>query len=295
MIDINNVEDEDPEGGGKSPHLDWKKNKKGFDDSERMTLRIDAQEAMKYQAEKGKAKIGELTPALKKLRKQVRDSYDEVDEGGIDDEVILALQQLQINVVDASNGDNTLLNALSPNERRQIDQRTNLEISRHEQNAGKLNALLQSERLSREAGLSKMSASDFANKMQDAIYNPRRVKLQALEKNISKKIGIKGEINKKNVNKVVRGVKEIKETSENKKVKNISTKDAKIVGKKNTSKNATAEMILRKSGQTARLTEIKMKKTSPEQIKDGENVKRSYSKEMKELLKESLRKNDKVR
>ena len=54
-------------------------------------------------------------------------------------------------------------------------------------------------------------------------------------------------------------------------------------------------MILRKSGQTARLTEIKMKKTSPEQIKDGENVKRSYSKEMKELLKESLRKNDKVR
>ena len=52
--------------------------------------------------------------------------------------------------------------------------------------------------------------------MQDAIYNPRRVKHQALEKNISKKIGIKGEINKKNVNNVVRGVKQIKETSENK-------------------------------------------------------------------------------
>lgn len=288
-------EDDDTEGGSKPTQFDWNKNKKGVDDSERMSLRIDAQEAIKYQAEKGKAKIGELTPALKKLRKQVRDSYDDLDDGGIDEDVVLALQQLQINAVDASNGDNTLLNSLSPAERRQIDQRTNLEISRHEQNAGKLNALLQSERLSREAGLSKMSASDFANKMQDAIYNPRRVKHQALEKNISKKIGIKGEINKKNVNKVVRGVKQIKEVSENKKVKNVNTKDAKIVGKKNTSKNATAEMILRKSGQTARLSEIKMKKINPEQTKEGENTKRSYSKEMKELLKESLRKNSNIR
>lgn len=288
-------EDDDTEGDSKPTQFDWNKNKKGVDDSERMSLRIDAQEAIKYQAEKGKAKIGELTPALKKLRKQVRDSYDDLDDGGIDEDVVLALQQLQINAVDASNGDNTLLNSLSPAERRQIDQRTNLEISRHEQNAGKLNALLQSERLSREAGLSKMSASDFANKMQDAIYNPRRVKHQALEKNISKKIGIKGEINKKNVNKVVRGVKQIKEVSENKKVKNVNTKDAKIIGKKNASKNATAEMILRKSGQTARLSEIKMKKINPEQTKEGENTKRSYSKEMKELLKESLRKNSNIR
>ena len=75
--------------------------------------------------------------------------------------------------------------------------------------------------------------------------------------------------------------------------------DANTVGKKNLSKNATAELILQKSGQSARLSEIKMKtsmaKQNPDKTKNVKKSNRSYSAEMKELLKASLKKNGEVR
>ncbi len=285
------IEDEEDQSTEKKSNLDW--NKKSFETAERLTLKINVHEALKYQAQKSKTTKKTLPQNLKNLRKKVRSSYDEEEEDGVDEDILQALRDLQINLTDASNGDNTLLSALSPNERRLIDQNTNIEITRHEQNAGRLNALLQANTLSRKAGISKMSAGEFANQMQDAIYNPRRTKLLSLEKNIAKKMGIRGDIKKHSVGKVVEGVKRVKETTGNRKVKQLNLDDVKIVGKKKMSQNETAELILRKSGQTARLSEIKMKNSYDSNT--ASKTKRSYSQEMKELLKESLRKNDKVR
>lgn len=287
MIDNQNND----EKNGAKDQFEW--NKKGFEPGERLSLRIDVREANQYQAEKGKIKIGELPNSMKKLRKKVRDSYDEVDEGGIDEDVLFALRELQINVADASNGDNTLLNAVSSDERRMIDQNTTIEISRQQQNAGKLNALQQADRLSKQAGITTMSAADYASQMQEAIYNPRRTREKSLELNIAKKVGLKGEIKKHNVGKVVKGVKQIVETTDNRKVKNMDMGDAAKVGQKKLSQKATAELILQKSGQSARLSEIKMKISKSA---TAENMpKKSYDQEMKKLLKESLRKNNKVR
>ena len=42
--------------------LDW--NKKGTVPDERLSLRIDAQEANRYQAKAGKSKLGDLSPSL---------------------------------------------------------------------------------------------------------------------------------------------------------------------------------------------------------------------------------------
>ena len=63
----------------------------------------------------------------------------------------------------------------------------------------------------------------------------------------------------------------------------MTMNDAAKVGKKNMSKNATAELILQKSGQTARLTEIKMKTAYAKKEPDSKKTKRSYSAEMKKL------------
>lgn len=278
---------EDTANQDETSQMDW--NKKGFETSERLTLKINVHEANRYQLRKNKTNPSELSGNMKNLRKKVRDSYSEENDDGVDEDVLRSLQQLQINLTDASNGDNSLLEALSPEEKRFITQNTNIEISRHEQNSGKLNALLQAESLSQQAGISKMSASDFANQMQDAIYNPGRVKRQSLENNIAKKMGLKGEIKKHNLGKVVQGVKQIKKVSGNKKVGKMTMDDAAYVGKKKLSKNATAELILKKSGQNARLSEIKMKT-----VKENKTAPRSYSAQMKQLLKDSLRKNDNV-
>lgn len=272
--------------------------KKGFDDTERMTLKINVQEALQYEAEKGKKKIGSLPKNLKKMKKKVRDSYDEEEEDGIDEDVIRSLRELQINQIDASNSDSTLINALNDQERRQILQSTNIEIKRHEENAGKQNSLEQADTHLRKATLRKMTTQEFMNEMNDAIYNPSRLRREAMEHNIAKQMGIKGEIKKHHEGHVVEGVKKVKELSGNRKVKQLEMKDVQNVGKKNMSQNQTAELILKKSGQTARLAEIKRQSKSsyilPNKEKGKQQPKKSYAKEMKELLRQSLSKNEKI-
>lgn len=239
--------------------MDWKKNK-GFSDTERLSLRIDVKEANRYQAKKGQKKISELSPSLKSLRKKARNPYDDEEYDDVfDEDVLRALRELQLNATEASNGDTTLLDSLKPSEKQQLLQNTTIENKRNEENAGKMNALLQSDSMAKRAGISEMSRAEFSNQMQEAIYNPRRMKEKTLEENIAQKVGLTGKITKHNSGKVVEGVKKIKEVTDNRKVKGVSFDDAAKISKKTTSKNATAELILKKSGQTARLSEIKMR------------------------------------
>ena len=276
--------------------LDW--NKKGSVPDERLSLRIDAQEANRYQAKAGKSKLGDLSPSLKSMRKKIRNPFDEEEDdndGAMDDATLRILRELELNANDASKNDTPLLNAVSPAERRFIDQRSTIETTRREENAGKQNALEQADTLSRRAGISKMTTQEMTNSMQDSIYNPRRLREQSFEENVAKKVGLKGHITKHNTGEVVKGVKKITETSNRKKVKGMTMNDDAKVGKKNMSKNATAELILQKSGQTARLTEIKMKTAYAKKEPDSKKTKRSYSAEMKKLLKASLQKNGEVR
>lgn len=296
--DIFEAEEKDEEKK-KNKKAKTQSNKQGFDDSERMTLKINVQEALQYEAEKGKKKVGSLPKNLKKIKKKVRDSYDEEEDDGIDEDVIRSLRELQINQTDASNGDNSLINSLNEQERRQIMQSTNIEITRHEENAGKSNALEQADTNLRKATLRKMTTQEFMNEMNEAIYNPSRIRREAMEHGIAKQMGIKGKIEKHHEGKVVEGVKKVKALSGNRKIKTLKMKDVDKVGKKRLSQNQTAELILKKSGQTARLSEIKRQCKSdnmPSNNKDKskQQPKESYAKEMKELLRQSLRKNDKI-
>jgi len=279
----------------KNNKLKPQSSKKGFDDSERMTLKINVQEALQYEAEKGKKKIGNLPKGMKKIKKKVRDSYDEDEEEGMDEDVIRSLRELQRHQTDASIGDNSLINALNDQERLQILQAKNIEITRQEENAGKQNALEQADTNLRKASLRKMNTQEFMNEMNDAIYNPSRLRREAMEHSIAKQMGIKGEIKKHHEGHVVEGVKRVKELSGDRKVKSINMKDVQKIGKTKMSQNKTAELILKKSGQTARLSEIKRQtQTSMGSKEKGQQPKKSYAKEMKELLRQSLQKNEKI-
>ncbi len=292
----NNDDDDDESGGSKKPVAN-KSEKKGFDTEGRLSLRIDAQEATRYQANKGKGDLDNQITGIKNLRKKVRDSHDE-EENGIDTDVIASLNELQMNLVDASNGDNSLLAAVDSNDKRNLQQNTNIEIARQEQNAGKMNAIIEANKLSEKAGVSKITDAEFVEKMQEAIYNPKKLQNKVLEENISKKIGIEGKIDKKsNVDDIVEGVKKIREVAGDRQVKKVTFDDVEKLGKnKKANQNETAELILRKSGQTARLSEIKMKNAVDETGgKKKEHKPRGYSQKMKKLLEETLKKNDKVR
>ena len=300
---------------------DWKKKKVG--DDERLTLRIDAIEADKYQARKNKMQSStKRAKPNNKISKKVKQLYDdeEDEDDGMDEDVVRSFRELRMNQSDASNSDTTLIDALAPSEKRMVEQRTNIEITRHQENAGRLNAIEQADTLARKAGIRKTNDSERTEKMQDAVYNPKRIRAESLEKNIAKQIGLKGEIKFYTEGKVVEGVKELKKMTDNHKVKNVKMQDMKDFGKKTLTENEKAELILRKSGQTAKLSEIKKQSAyglkpkeaiknphvskkdfeldAPQAQKDKQQDKdnnKTYSQKLKSLLQESLRKNNKVR
>lgn len=251
MSDFN---DEDGEGAVSKP--DWKKKKVG--DDERLTLRIDAIEADRWQAKRNKMQTEVKRTKSGKISKKVRQLYDD-DENEDDDfdDVEHSFRLLRKQQQEASNGDTSLLDALAPSERRMIEQRATLASMRQEENAGRLNAIEQADTLARRAGLNRSSIADNAKQMQEAIYNPRRIRLSSLEDTIEKQMGIKGEIKPHAEAKVADGVKQVKITTDNHKTKDLKTKDAKEVRDRGLTQNQTAELILRKSGQTAKLSEIK--------------------------------------
>jgi len=267
----------------------------GFGNNERLTLRIDAIEAEKYVAKKYKLQQSNIPDKLNKKKKQVRQLYEEDDDELVDDDVVRSLRQLDKMQQEASNGDNSLLNALYPNERRDIMQQNNIEITRQEQNAGKHNALEQTDTLLRKANLRKMDMQEFMNEMQDAIYEPSRLRREALGNNIAKQMGIHGEIKKHYEGEVVKGVRKVKELTGDRQVNQLKIKDTVEISKQKMTQNQTAELILKKSGQTAKLTEIKMRAGSGNSKDKPKNNNQAYAREMKQLLKESLKKNAKIR
>lgn len=280
------------------------KTKKSFDDSERLTLRIDAMEADKYQAKKNKNSSNSLPKNIKKKKTKVRQLEDEEDEDEdlMDHDVIRSLRQLQINQNDASNADTSLINVLFENEKKQIMQNTNIEIARYQENAGRQNALEQADTLLRKATLHKMNTREFMNEMKEAVYNPSKLRREAMQDQIAKQMGIKGKIEKRTEGNIVEGIKKVKKLSGNRQVSQLKMEDVNKIGKQKMNQNQTAELILQKSGQTARLAEIKRGKDLPNTINnyEGKNKSKkkggkSYAAQMKDLLKESLQKNNKVR
>ena len=306
--EISVVITEDDDDGEGSLKPEWKKKK--IDDDERLSLRIDALEAEKYQDRHNKAATTKKNKS-KKVSKKVKQLYEEDeddDEIDIDQDAIRSLHELRLSRQDVSNGDSSLIDALIPEEKRLFEQAMTIENNRHQQNAGKLNAVEQADTLSRKAGLSKMSTSEQMEIAQEAIYNPRRTREKALEKNIEKKTGIKGKIEKGDEKDVVKGIKNIKETTDSRKTPKLNMEDVKNVGKEDMSQTKTAELILQKSGQKAKISDTKMrnaydaenganslKKDDRSNEEKTSNKKQDVNKEMKELLNETLRKNEKVR
>lgn len=305
------IEEDDTEGSVVQP--EWKKKKVG--DDERLTLRIDALEADRWQAKKNKMQSDIKRTKTGKISKRVRQLYD--DEGeeddGFDEDVERSFRELRRAQAENSNGDSSLLDALAPSERLMIEQRAHLNTVQQQENAGKLNALQQADRLARRAGLEQSKTADDTKQLNEAIYNPRRIRVQALENSIEKQTGIKGEIMPRTEAKTADGVKQVKKTTENKKVSNIKIEDAQTVGRRHMSNNETAEMILRKSGQTSKLSEIKRQKlvqSSEKEISKQPTLKDfetsvaapenkskqtndvSQNKQVKKLLQDTLKKNN---
>lgn len=243
----------------KNPNIEWKKS--GFESSEKATRRINEQKAAQYDAFKrnGASKVTTVTPAdlpkgLNKIRKKIRDIYDDEEEEDEND------FQPSPNLITANN---SLLNALSEEEKQDLSSRETLEQMQMQQAAGRLEALITADKLAKSAGLKGLQKKTAAQAMTD-VRMPETILKSVVQKDIAKRLKIsKGALPQKDIGKFFRGIKRIEAIGGSKQaVRGMSVKNVIQAGdEKKTNDSKIAKMILAKTGR-GKIKPLKLKEKS---------------------------------
>lgn len=252
--------------------LAWK-DKKGFDLQERATLKINQREAQRYKKRKNQRhKLKPLTPdklnaGLYRLRQKIRDSFDDEDE---DDEnyIFIPIPQMQ------DDEDNKLLSGLNDEEKRMFKQKNTIEQINMQQTAGKMEALQTAQNLALETMNRGLNKKMLNNKLQEAIFDPQNMHDNVIEKNVGKKLGLRGKIEDGKIIQAARGIKKAQEMGGKTATKDLDMKDVVKAGEGKMSERDLAKLILKKSGQD-------IEKYQPKKKKKTEKAKMKYLKPVK--------------
>ncbi len=244
--------------------FDWKKS--GVDNLERVSSNIDIKETEKYRTRKNKnltkaPRPENLSLGLKKLRKKIREVYDEDEDEDENDTIFAPLPFIQ-------EDENPLLNALTEEEKKLYWQKTTIENTQMQQTAGKMEALHIANNLAREAGLQNISRKALQTGMQEATFRPEQMQEKIIRKEISGKLGIKGDIEKGKILEAARGIKKVEQLGGKEAAKNLDMRDIVKAGEEKLDEIKLAELILEKSGQ-----DIKKRKKRLQEGKENMELK----------------------
>lgn len=247
-----------------SLNIEWKKNK-GFGATEKLTRKTDVKKALKYEATEKKAvafdnapRPSDLPKGLKKIRKKIKEVYDEDEDEDFYDGIPHDLN-------------NSLLNALYEDEKKQLQQQNNtLKQQKMQQTAGRLEAVAIADKLARESGLKGLNKKVAGQNANDATQISG-----SLEKVLSEELALK---TKKGVRKLskaetitmLRGINRIRkmalasDESQLKALEKMKVDELIDAGEKSTDDTKIAEMILKKSGRKNKKEVNKMVQKSKE-------------------------------
>lgn len=234
-----------------SSNIEWEQ-KKGFSDNTRISRRIDLQKSSMAEAKdrnnfKATIKQAKALPAnLKKLKTKIKDVYDdEEDDDDEDNEIIFHFAMEDEN--------SSLINALRDDEKNKLQVKQTLENQKMQQTAGKMEAIIMAEKMSKQLGLKSLKKKIVNENIQDALLSSETFD-KTIKQNIAAKTKIKTTgLSAKETTDMVKGLRKIKqaalvnETSQLDIVNDMKADDLVKIGKSNDDKK-TAELILEKSG-----------------------------------------------
>lgn len=256
-----------------NPNLEWKKT--GFDKNERLTLKTNVKKAVEYDSKK-KTPIqnsfatmsGDLPNGLKKIRKKIRDVFDEDDED--ENESIIIPNSLE--------STSSLMNVLNSEEKKILQQKETIDNMNNLQKAGQGEALVMANRVVQEFGLKGLN-KEVVNKGMMNVSIGSNPMDQALKEELSKDMKIKVKnVSTKDFVKVLRGIKTVQMMSGKKAIEGMKLQDLIKAGEKKGDKQELgfaskeqedANIILEKSGRKE-----KGKKNQNKKTKSNSNTKK---------------------
>lgn len=230
-----------------SLNIEWKKNQ-GFGATEKLTRKTDIKKALEFEATEKKAvtpgfapRPGELPKGLKKIRKKIKEAYDEDEDEDFYDGV-------------PPDMNSSLLNALYEDEKRQLQQKETLQNQRMQQSAGRMEAVAIADKLTREAGLKGLDRKVAGKNLSDVTQIEG-----SLEKVLSEELAVKTKTSVRKLSKaetitMLRGIERIRkmalaaDESQLKALEKMKVDDLINAGEKSTDDRKVAELILKKSG-----------------------------------------------
>ena len=141
-------------------------------------------------------------------RQKIKEVYDDDD-----DEDENAPGFFNISLLDEEEAENGVLPAGTVPDPARNESET-LRITREQQLAGKLDAILSSSMAAREAGLSPRASRTDARLANSAEYDVKKIRRQTLKEKISEPLGLKGHLPEKELGQALRGLKNAAETLE---------------------------------------------------------------------------------
>ena len=255
-----------------SANIEWGQ-KKSLSDNTRMSRRINLKKALENEAKDRKnfkatsKQIKNLPPSLKKLRTKIKDVYDEEDEDEEENEVIFHFSLEDEN--------SSLFNALKEDEKSKLQFQKTLENQKLQQTAGKMEALLAADKMSKQVGLKGLKRKVINDGIQDITQNDDTFN-KAMVKDVAAKTKIKIRPEKmsrretadmiKGLNKLQKAATVVEQPKENL-LNDLKTEELIRIGK-NRDEQKTAEIILEKSGRKkARNTDKQDKKKEQQKVK----------------------------
>ena len=232
-------------------NIEWKKNQ-GFGATEKLTRKIDKQKALPFEATEKKAvnttfsaKPTELPKGLKKIRKKIKEVYDEDEDEDFYDGVPHDLN-------------NSLMNALYEDEKKQLQQKETLNNQKMQQTAGRLEAVAVADKLARESGLKGLDKKVAGKNLSDVtLINSSLEKVLSEEVALKTKSGVR-KLSKGETVTMLRGITRIRkmalaaDESQLKALEKMKVEDIINAGEKSTDDAKVAELILKKSGRKSK-------------------------------------------
>lgn len=247
-----------------SLNIEWKKNK-GFGETEKLTRKTNVKKALEFEATEKKPVATRFTPrpaelpkGLKKIRKKIKEVYDEDEDEDFYDGMPPDLN-------------NSLLNALYADEKKQLLQKEILENQKMQQTAGRLEAVAVADKLSREVGLKGLDKKVAGKNMADVTQLEG-----SLEKILSEELAVKTKTSVRKLSKtetitMLRGIDRIRkmalaaDESQLKALEKMKVDDLINAGEKSTDDKKVAELILKKSGRKNKKDVAKVVEKSKQQ------------------------------
>lgn len=238
-----------------NPNIEWKKNKST--PNTKNSRRIDEEKLQQSQQKLDKHKIvqNNFTEGLRKIRKNIKDVYDDEDED--EDEYFQF-------VPNALNPDsNPLYNALDEEEKKILAQQKKSQLDmRLQDKAVKLGALQNAEIITKQTTQKSIHKAFAAKMMNQISANPQEIVQKTLNKEVVAKFKLKnkpgGMLSVKQLNDFCMGVKRIQAVGGSKNaVQGLRIEQVKKAGKTRTSDKKIAHMLEEKNKKSALKSALK--------------------------------------